>query len=169
MFNALFPNLNSVFHFFHSYPILCLKCHLILNLGCLYLIVNEPSPKHQPPLGRQEAPAPSAWHSEAACWPYQRARLQHCSSAVSQGGKCQPEVMQVLLGQFRSPRLLFLPSAALVPPPPWLFNLLLVSFSLRKGPVGCQSVTHAAAAFWDLNNNILKSQRECLKIILNSS
>lgn len=58
MFNALFLNLNSVFFISSTLtPISCLRCHLILNLGCLYSIANEPSPKHQPLLGRQEAPS----------------------------------------------------------------------------------------------------------------
>lgn len=126
----------------HSYPILRLRCHLILNLGCLYSIANEPSPKHQPPLGRQAAPAlPGTLRLHVGLT--EPAKLQPCSSVVSQGSQCQPEVMQVLLGQFGSSRLLFLPSVA----PPPSFNLLLVSFSLRTGPVGCQAVMLAAAAF----------------------
>lgn len=125
---------------------LCLRCHLILNLGCLYSIANEPSAKYQPPLGRQEAPAlPGTLRLHVGL--KEPAKLQPCSSAASQGSECQPEVIQVLLGQFGSSRLLCLPSAAPPPPPPPAFNLLLVSFSLRTGPVGCQSVMPAAAAF----------------------
>lgn len=150
MFNASFLHLNAIFHFLCSYPILCWRCHLILNLGCLYSIANERSPKHQPPLGRQAAPAlPGTLRT--ACWPYWACQTAALLFSSLTG---EPVPAWGYAGS-SGPIWIFQASVSPVccsraPPPPPSFNLLLVSFSLRMGPVGCQSVVRAAAAFRDL-------------------